>query len=133
MQAQLDQATGIAAWFENLLHYDSAVAVALALVGSWVITVTLAYYVRPAVSMKWRVRVIRGIDVIAAGVICGCMWPHNFDVIWGAVIGCLSPVAYKVLSWALTRWVPSLASLLSLHELLADPPVKYDVEDSENL
>lgn len=121
MNEQLDKVTAAAGWFENILKYESAVAIAVAILVSWFAVVSIAMIVRLAAPPTWRwaALTIRALDIAIAWIVCACMWPNAHPLIWGALVGCASPILYAVMDWAVSRWIPSLKPLLSLRELTA--------------
>lgn len=125
MNEQLNQVSQGASWFENFVQtYPAALAVLVAVLGSWLITITASRILRLALPSKWVGITVWIVDVAAAGLIGGRMWPYAHPFIWGLVIGNLSPVAYRFMTWlACLKW-PRLKPLLSLKELQAEdsPP-----------
>lgn len=128
----LEKGAAAAAWFEEILKYDSAMSVVLATVGSWALTMLFLFVIRRFTVLEWRVFVVRITDAAIAFTICASTWPHTHKWVWAAVIGGLSPWLYKLASLLLGRFAPSLKPVISLTELAAADQAAANVPSGES-
>ena len=108
-----------ATWFETfILAHPVVTCIALAWVGSWVLTILLKKPLCHVVADDWEAWWLRMLDSTIATGIVAYMWPGDHVVVWALVLGPASPVAYLILAALLCWWRPALKPYLSLPEFL---------------
>lgn len=118
MQEQLTKVDEGANWFEAfIVTHPYVVAIAVALLASWVITAAFKKPLRALLPDAWQDWCIRTFDCAVAVGIALKMWPGDHAVYWALLIGFGSPISYAAVAGALIWKWPALEKYLTLREL----------------